>query len=228
MKKTKLFLSVVLIAGFAGLSSCSKNDATPVLQATIYSNLPADPATSFNPTNGAPIGKTGKFTLFSFSTGAVVANSDSATSKWDIGFNGLTIIVNSGTSGPGTAAALVQDGVFENLKTAPDAGYKTDNVASKSELYGQSGSSNLAIPTTANAPSNNVSVSNGWYSYNISTHVITATAGKVIVVKTAGGKYAKLEILNYYKDAPDSPSMTSLPDYYKFAYVYQPNGSKSF
>ncbi len=219
MKNSKTVLALAYSVGSAIFTACSTSPAPVVLQATTYSNLPADPAKSFDPMNGAPIGKTGKFTFFNFSTNSIVSNADSATTKWDVGFNGLTIIVNSGTSGPGNASALIQSGIFENLKTAPDAGYKTDNISNKAELYSQSGSSNLAIPTTAG---------NGWYSYNSSTHVISATAGKVIFVKTAAGKYAKVEILNYYKDAPASPSMTSLPDYYTFAFVFQPNGSKSF
>jgi hypothetical protein len=56
--------------------------------------------------------------------------------------------------------------------------------------------------------------------------VITATAGKVIVLKTADGKYAKMEILSYYKDAPAPVNpLRDIARYYTFQYVYQPDGS---
>ena len=34
-----------------------------------------------------------------------------------------------------------------------------------------------------------------------------------------------MEILNYYKDAPANPTLTSLSKYFTFKYVYQPNGT---
>ena len=77
-----------------------------------------------------------------------------------------------------------------------------------------SASNGLAIPTGSG---------NGWYNYNPTTHVISPIAGKVIIVKTNDGKYAKVEILSYYKDAPENPTQESEYRYYTFNYVYQPN-----
>ncbi len=142
---------------------------------------------------------------FSFETGAVVDASKAETNEWDIAFIGTTIYVNGGTSGPGVGAAQIVSGTFESVTKAPESGYKQDSEAG------------YAIPT---------GTGNGWYSYNMLTHVITPIAGKVIVLKTAKGKYAKLEIISYYKDAPTSPNaLTDKNRHYTFRYVYQPNGS---
>ena len=144
---------------------------------------------------------TNKFTLFSLAENKVIPNADSATTKWDIGFRATTIIVNGGTSGPGNGSAQVLAGVYNDLNIAPEAGYVADGTTK-------------AIT--------------GWYSYNMETHVISPVTGKFIVLKTATGKYAKLEITSYYKDAPAEPSVTSVSRFYHFRFVLQANGTRNF
>lgn len=208
---SKSILSMAMFACLiAVLAACSKNDPAPVLSATTYTNLAADPPSGgYNPTNGQPIGVTNKYTLFSFKTGAIVSNADSASAKWDIGFNGTKVIVNSGTSGPGTAAAQVVSGIFTELTSAPDAGYLTDDKLAAPAFY--------AIRRGSG---------NGWYNYDPATNLISPIAGRVIVIQTADGKYAKMEIISYYKDAPVAPASTTTDRYYTFRYLYQPDGSK--
>lgn len=172
---------------------------------TIY-NLPADPATSYTST-GTPIGTTGKFRFFSFSTGQIVSNADSLTTKWDVGFRGTTIIVNGGTGRLGIGGAKIINGIFEDLKEAPADGYAQD------------GDGTFAIPTGSG---------NGWYTYNAQAGTIVPTAGKLIIFKTAEGKYAKMEILSYYKDAPSRPTQQSPGRYYTFRFSFQPDGSRNF
>ena len=206
MKSLKSILSLSVLAASVFLSSCGEDDPKPELVATVISNLPADPATGFDPTTGQPLGTTGKYKFFSFSAGNVVANTDSATNKWDLGFRGTTIIVNSGVSGPGSAAAQVYTGIFAELDTAPDAGYNVDGAT-------------RAIPTGSG---------NGWYNATTTQPtIITPIAGRFIVLKTAEGKFAKMEILSYYKDAPATPAGTEPARYYTFRYIYQPDGSKN-
>ena len=228
MNKFKFLFNYFVAVGVAlSITSCKDDSPTPEpIVATTVANFAADPATSYNPTNGAPIGKTKKFAFFSFKTGALVAHSDSATANWDLGFNGVTIIVNSGTSGPGHTTAFIQSGLFSDLKTAPETGYKSDATTNnKTELYSQTGTDKIAIPSTLSI---NGAASTGWANYNSTTRVVSPISGKVILVKTGDNRYAKMEILSYYKDAPAAPTQTSLPDYYTFRYVYQPNDSKSF
>ena len=82
----------------------------------------------------------------------------------------------------------------------------------------------LAVITSVGATGSN----NGWYNYNSATNVVSPIAGKVLVIKTHDGKYAKMEILNYYQDAPANPTGVEPSRYYKFNFVYQPNGTKNF
>ncbi|MDR6567249.1 HmuY protein [Chitinophaga ginsengisegetis] len=191
----------ILTAGMLSLSlftlvSCSKDDDNTVtppvvaVETKTVANVDADAANK------------GSFTLYSLADNKVIPNSDSATTKWDIGFKATTIIINGGTSGPGKAEAQVITGVFSQLVTAPETGYTTDAAAKK------------AIT--------------GWYSYNMTTHVISPVTGAVIVLKTANGNYAKLEVTSYYKDAPATPDQNSISRYYNFRFAYQPDGTRKF
>ncbi|MRG44549.1 hypothetical protein GFS24_05460 [Chitinophaga sp. SYP-B3965] len=192
MKAAQFFKFGAMALTVTFFAACSKDDDTPAkptIVSTTSTNIDADAA------------GTNKFTLFSLAENKVIANTDSATTKWDIGFRATTIIVNGGTSGPGSAAAQVLSGVYNDLNTAPETGYVTDATTK-------------AIT--------------GWYNYNMDTHVISPVTGKFIVLKTATGKYAKLEITSYYKDAPAAPSQTSVSRFYHFRFVLQSNGSKNF
>ena len=217
MNSVKSILSLVIIASLvATFTGCSENEDPLPVVATTFSNLAADPGTGFNPTTGQPTGLTRQFTFFSFKTGDVVAHTDSATNKWDLGFNGTTIIVNSATSGPGTAQAQIISGIFDELTTAPMDGYKSDNDVAP---IAGAPNANLAIPTGSGQ---------GWYTYDGVNMVNKPTAGKIIVVKTSEGRYAKMEILSYYKDAPANPTFNNTARYYTFRYVFQPNETSSF
>lgn len=144
------------------------------------------------------------YTFYSFVSKGTVPYTDSASTKWDVAFRGTAVLVNGGSSGPGQGQAQVLPGLFAELTAAPTTGYTSDGATAK------------AIPTGSG---------NGWYSYDQNTHLISPIAGRVIALKTALGKYAKLEIQNYYKDAPTSPSATSPSGYYTFRYVYQADGT---
>ncbi|MBV7532249.1 HmuY family protein [Chitinophaga sp. sic0106] len=187
-------ISAVALTIFA--TSCSKSDddntTAPVveLKTITVTNLAADTANK------------GSYTLYSLADNKVIANSDSASSKWDIGFKATSIIINGGVSGPGKAVGQVVSGVFTTLAEAPAAGYVSDSTG------------NLTFKS--------------WYSYNATTHIISTVPGKVLIIKTPGGKYAKVEILSYYKDAPANPDLTSVSRLYKFQYVLQTNGTTKF
>ncbi|TAD99020.1 MAG: hypothetical protein EAZ97_09875 [Bacteroidetes bacterium] len=207
------FLKVNIILFFIILSlfSCSKNDDSVIILPLIaqkVSNLPADP-TGINPSNGQPLAASNRFTLFSFKNNAVVANADSASNQWDIGFRGTIIIVNGGNVRAGKGGAYIYTGLFDELKSIPEtAVFKTDESAT-----------NLAITTGSG---------NGWYNYNAANNMISPIAGKVLVIRTADGNYAKVEILSYYKDSPVAVDANSLARYYTFRFIYQPNNSKIF
>lgn len=206
---------VVLWAMFGGivLTSCEKDDSATVQPVTVttVSDLIADTIVGMS-SIGQPYGS-GKYTLFNLETQKVVPNADSATTKWDIGFRGTTIITNSGVSGPGNAGAFVYVGTFEDLKEVPtDSTFRTDLSLT-----------NLAIPTGSNK---------GWYVYNAPVNLVTPIPGRVFVIRTATQKFAKLEILNYYKGGV-TPAVTASDNdkirkqrFYTFRYLYQPDGSR--
>lgn len=217
MKTILSFLVLSLIALSIFFSSCSKSDPSPVTISSItFNSLPADPPTGgYNPNNGQPIGVTRKFTFFSFKTGGVVANTDSATNKWDLGFNGTTILVNGGPQRSGKGGAIVATGIFTEMTSAPESGYDVDSLVSVNGTSKRT----YAIPTGSGK---------GWYNYNPSNNTISPIAGRFLVVKTGDERYAKVEIISYYKDAPSTITSSTPDRYYTFRYVYQADGSKSF
>lgn len=204
----KVPINLLLAAALLlGVTACDKDESVekqPV-QAETVRNLAADPVTGVG-ADGRPT-TAGKYTFYSFKDG-VLTTADSASNRWDLAFKGTTILTNGGASGPGQGGAVVLDGIFDEIKSLP---------ASASIVQDQTTA--LAIPTGSGK---------GWYSYDPQTNIITPTAGKVIVVRTAAGNYAKMEILSYYKDAPAAPTQTSESRFYNFRYVYQPDGSITF
>ena len=212
--KTNL-IALSFISGALFLVSCDKDEvpAPVTVQTKTVNNLQADTIIGIA-SNGQPYGS-GKYTLYSLETNAVIANSDSATTKWDVGFRGTTIITNGGNSGPGAGGAFIYVGTFSDLATIPtDSTFRTDNTPTSYAIKTGSG--------------------NGWYSYNGATNLITPIPGRILVIRTASGKYAKIEIQNYYKGgvtpdatASDSDKLTK-QRYYTFRYTFQSDGTKKF
>lgn len=200
--KTMIILTILIFAPL--LSGCDDDNEDPAipLESTQVKDLDAT--------------STKNFTLFSFKNNSIVANTDSATTNWDIGFLGTTIILNGGTSGPGQASGQITTGIFDELTEAPEAGYIFDSAAEKT-----------------------IKGSNGWYIYTGTTavpnHAILPIAGKILILKTSDGNYVKAEIISYYQGNPDTSTpvfadLASRPAsrYYTFRFIYQPDGTRNF
>lgn len=140
------------------------------------------------------------FQFFNLAKADTVSAADSASTAWDIAFRGTAILINGGTSGPGTDSAQIVLHPFDAITVAPAQGWKAD-AASKPVLT--------------------VGSDLGWYTYNETTHIISPIAGRTILVKTSTGKYVKIKILSYYKDA----NSANASRYYTFVYEYQADGS---
>lgn len=214
MLKTIKKITLIAIASIS-MIACTKNQdtATAPLTATIVKDLAADTVLGLA-SNGMPY-SAGKYTFYSLEKNAIVPNTDSASTKWDIAFVSTKILINGGTSGTGMGGAFVYTGLFDDLKTIPaDSVFKTDNAPAS-----------YAIPYGSGK---------GWYTYDQATSLITPLAGRVLVIKTASGKYAKLEIINYYKGGVTLPVTASDADklskqrYYTFRFIFQSNGTKTF
>jgi len=203
--KNTYFISVFMLS-VAFLASCIKDDSNKVVpvETKTYKNLAAAP--TVNATTGQPQAPTSKFTLFSLRTGEVIANTDSTTDKWDLGFRGTTIIVNGGAIRTGKGGVFLFTGLFDELKeVSTTAVFAVDESTTKLAIAPASGQS--------------------WYNYNALANVISPIPGRVLVVRTGDGKFAKVEILSYYKDAPATPDQTSVSRHYTFRYVVQADGS---
>lgn len=204
----KLIIWNLALFSSALMFSCSDSDDPQPeenLEAVLVENLHA-PADQMDRETGEIIGQS-SYQYFSLEENKLVPSVDG---NWDIGFKGLSIIVNSGISGEGNAEAAIVQGVFEQYNAVPESvELKTDTQAG------------LAIPSGSG---------NGWYNYNMTTHLVSPQPGNILIVKTNGGKYVKMEILSYYKDNPpmNEVNLTTPSAYYTFQYVLQPDGSRQF
>lgn len=203
--KTIKFLTLLLASiSFIACDSDS-NDLLPVISIAVE-DLHAPQEGGM----GQPI--SGPFTKFDFDTGM---ETESET-DWDIAFRASDIIVNGGAS-MGTTDEPTRNG---------DAGVYivTGTMADVTEvdvsLFTQDSGNGYAIMSGSG---------NGWYTYaGPPTFLITPTAGRILVFKTADGKFAKVEILSYYEGAPENPdAFTDQSRYYTFNYVYQPNSGET-
>ncbi len=204
MRRTLFFLP--LLAFLAVGCDSNGGDAGEEVVAQTVTDLEADPTTGRDPNTGAPVAS-GKFTFYSLRENKVISNEDSLTAKWDLGFRGTTIIVNGGAGRAGNGGVQLVTGTFEELNEAPADGYRQDN------------GTDYAIPAGGG---------NGWYNYNPQANSITPVPGRVLAVRTADGRYAKVSIVSYYKGNPATIEPTSASRYYTFRYVFQPDGSRRF
>lgn len=154
---------------------------------------------------------------YSLSTNKQVTGDDITAGKWDIQFSARNIFVNGGTSGAGTTQAQIVSSIFADLTTAPTTGYKTD------------------------ATGVNAILNNDWSLYtntnSVPNHAVLMVPGKIIIVKTSDGKYAKIQMISYYKGNPDTttPAFADFTNreiitpsrYYTFKFAYQADGSTS-
>lgn len=221
----KTILATAAITSAIIFSACKKDTPTPVTPAdpnafnvsvngkiVTVKNLPADTILGIGAMG--PFGA-GKYSFFSLETNSKISNTDSATPNWDLAFAGNTIRVNNVTSGPGNGGAFVFTGTFDGLTQVPaDSTFRVDNAPVSYAITKGSGK--------------------GWYTYDGPNNIITPIPGRVLVIKTASGKYAKVEILNYYRGGvtPATTASDSIKAfdsrYYTFRYTYQSNGSTTF
>jgi len=202
MKTFKLF---TLLALFIAFTSCSNDDdgvTVLEIESRTVSNLHA-PQTGGIDQMGNPLPISGEFTKFDFSTGMTTTSA----TEWDIAFRATSIIVNGGVS----------------LETT-DEPIRTGNAAAYFAT-GTMASINAVVLSSLEQDSVNGYVMAQWYTYaGPPTHLISPTPGKILVIRTRDGKYAKVEILSYYKDAPDNPdAFVDEERFYTFNFVYQPN-----
>ena len=200
MQKLNLLLSV-LILFFTSCEKSSNNDIIIDEDVITFVELNA----SQYDVNILDSLVTGKFEKFSFSEGDTVIHEN-----WDVAFSGTTIIVNGGDSYNdnqperiGNAAVYIATGVMSDIRTVDLSKLEQDNTSGPAII------DDLGIS------------GDGWASYDMSTHIISPIAGRILVFRTHDNKYAKMEILYYYDSPNPDPSNGDYGGYYTFNYVYQ-------
>jgi hypothetical protein len=141
------------------------------------------------------------YVYFDFSSGKPVRILDTSSLEWDLAFRRGKVISNGGASSRLGKAGLIDLGKvgFDTVAEVPKDNYIQD-VAARTETE------------------NPVLIK--WYNYNYFTHKLTAK-DNIYAVRTANGKFAKLQFLSFYCDNKEAGCV-------KIRYVYQDNGSNSF
>lgn len=199
--------------------SCTKKDNgtdAPDGVSVMIKDLPGDTAARMG-TGGSTSFKTLYFNLDS-GKAVTISDADKATAKWDLAFTGpynSEVYVNSGSygynpgyGGPGKGAVIQIEKPYSEVKSAPsDADF---NKSSLTKIGWESGSNG------------------GWFFYSMDNHIAVPIKNRTFAIRTASGKYAKLEMLNVYKGNP--PVVTDLywpAPYITFRYFVQKDGGTS-
>ncbi|SEW26361.1 HmuY family protein [Chitinophaga arvensicola] len=221
---------VAIVALIAGMAACKKDDNnTPKKnyedgKSTVIYDMAGDTRASVGDGIDGKEKKPFATFLFSFKTGrqswdTSLANRQS--NSWDLAFTDLynsLVIVNNGTKnrspgkgGSGVGAIVLYDKPYADVSTAPDDEYfKSNDLVS----IGWDG---YPLPSDK-----------GWYFYSLTTHLARAMPNRTFVVRTADGKFAKLELISMYKGNP--PAVTDLlwpAPYFTIRYFLQEDGSRN-
>lgn len=134
-----------------------------------------------------------RWRFFDFSSGSVVERPGPL--EWDLAVQRFNVIVNGGAGFEGRGGALDLGNVaFDAVMHLPSEGYET-TVVRRDSTHG---------------------TFRGWYDYGFTTHLLTPKP-RVYAVRTADGRYAKVQILSYYCSG-------ARPGCFTFRYVYQGEG----
>ena len=174
IQKLSLLLSVLILF----FTSCEKSSNSDIIvneDVITFFELNASQYI-VNPSDSV---LTGKYEKFSFSEGDTVSHDN-----WDVAFRGTTIIVNGGDSYNinqperiGNAAVYIATGVMLDIRTVDLSKLEQDNKSGPAIV------DDLGIS------------GDGWASYDMSTHIISPIAGRILVFRTHDDKYAKMEIV---------------------------------
>lgn len=209
MRNYILIISIFLFA------ACSKKNDQPGLQdgnSIFIADLMGDTAATMSE------GESFKTLYFSFTTGSAVqvSEEEKTSNKWDLAFTGpynSEVYVNNGLyeynpgyGGAGKGAVIQQDVPYDNVNTAPSSA--DFDAAALTKIGWDAGNGR------------------GWFFYSLDNHIAVPIKNRTFVLRTADGRYAKLELLNSYKGNP--PVVTDLywpAPYFTFRYFVQQDGT---
>lgn len=224
----KRYSFLLFLAGAAFFTACSKDEVKPDAQdtkSTYVYDMPGDTLASMGEGVDGKEHRPFYSITYSFSTGQihVVKTAEDSlqymkNGEWDIAFTkeyNSYVVVNNGAiagtpgfGGTGTGMMVILEKKYDDVNEAPDdAAFEQDGLAG----VGWDNGNGL-----------------GWYFYSLNNHICVPVKNRTFVLRTATGKYAKLELLNIYKGNP--PVVTDLfwpAPYLTFRYYVQPDGSRN-
>lgn len=189
-----LFVNVIVGCSQNIDSTTSQSDLTPKIQ-----------------TDHQPDSTTG-FSYYSIDTDSYISGSKIQSDQWDLRFRylkdgrqaaSLDLFINSGNVNPsGKTVGAIVNSTFDVVNEVPEnLSLQTDDTSATKRI----------VANDFSGP--------GLFIYNPSTRTVSINPQKTIIVKTALGNYAKIQILSIYKGSPSTPTMTSAIGYYSFRYV---------
>ena len=216
LKQRKIFRILSLVIGTLCVLSCNEDSPLPsslkveIVTAVIY-NLYA-PRNHKDPTDFSS--SPDYFEKFDFATGRHV---DKDSDDWDIAFGGEYIIVNGGEKHADdepertgdAAAAILSHARFDAVTDVKNVDWRQDRSTGPAITYDL------------------LSRTKGWCYYDMGKHVLYPIPGRILAFRTRDGKYAKVEIISYYKDILDPekvPAKSHDFGYYTFRYAYDKTG----
>ncbi len=217
----RLFLIVAVLSVAGLLAACSKHSvaANPLADGVsiVVTDLPGDTAAGTAMDSDSTL-LDFKPLYFSFTSNGVFAVADSGAllgRGWDLAFTGpfnALVYANSsanmfspGYGGAGKGAVIQVDSSYEQVTTAPsDAAFDASPVA------------NIGWDAGGGT---------GWFYYSLTNHICVPIPDRTFVLRTAAGKYAKLQLVNIYKGNPAVVTDLYWPaPYLTFRYYVQPDG----
>jgi hypothetical protein len=182
---------VMMFIAAGTLASCSKKDDDKSTPAPVAgTEVRISDLAGAPQTPGDPTGAKPDTVFFSFKAADKVTTQD----QWDIAFTG---IYNS------SVISNVKENIWMNVQQKEFAAVTTLPVAD----YSLS-----SIGSNSTSP-------NGWYKYDITTHVVTALGGRTILIKKKDGTVYKLEMISIYKGNPSKPTMETPAPFLHFRYA---------
>ncbi len=172
------------------------------------------------------------FSYFSLAKNDTVAVTNPTTSaEWDLGFGQRT--AGTRPDGQGGTVAITQSVIVINGGVSGNAEGKgfllTDTLFEEIQSVTEDLDDSLAVDTKVNdilTPA--IETGSGtWYTYDPATHLLAPNPTHTILIKTADGKYAKVQILEiYYKDPSSATPDYTKSGYFTIIYVLQEDPNK--
>lgn len=211
-------------------TGCSKDNSSPSLEdgkSTIIYDLAGD--TKASVANGIDGKEQRPFYTFLYNLEQkkqiwIRSKEDSLrwfkTKEWDLAFTGnyngdIQLNNKKYKDTPG------YEGIVDNTAIILlNQNYESVNIAPSEREFDQSNISTIGWAKSSDSP--------GWYSYDLSTHIMKAYPKRTYALRLSNGKYAKLQILSAYKGNPPAVSDLYWPaPYFTFKYFIQQDGSRN-